>query len=645
MQLKKDKIISIEYIGEDETADIEIIDAEGEHQQNYFLGNGINVHNSGAMNNYPAYKFGKAKAAKFEHEIIKKWTDDTYGLIIYQEQVMQIVRELGDFDWAQTNTVRKVMSKSGGAEYFMKTFWPTWKESCMKKGITEKDALKAFHRIMSFGSWAFNKSHSVAYAMVSYICMWLKTHYPIEYVTAYLNYVTDTDGSKTKDMIKEVSRLGISIKEADVNISGTKFVIDGDRIVAGLTDIKHVGLKAVEEIKKAQPFKNLMDFLERVNSRACNKRTVENLIRAGAFDSFGYNKKALLDNLERIHLLVKKKNDKSKEEAHRLLKECLGKEGLTEQEIAQMKSDVSPITVGKHITEFYGDVVSKLGSHIQVIKLKDIELDEGEQQKSRENLKRRTIWVVGLLTKVDLKRLSQEVKEIITQEKEQRYALTNIVDGEDFIVASFRGKIYERYEQKLFGWKNKVLLLKGNINIGFKKLYVEEVYEMDRVREYLLANYKPYKFTFNYLFQHPISFYFRKVGGIEEIRKKYKAKPLKCVLGEESNRGLWSIVIVKGIIPFTIRKEGPNKGKKFFRVIVEDETYTGSFMVYNNDMDYKQRMKDLIEVHNNREAVLLRVQRDMKFDPEKNNVMSLAVHKFEPWRKLFIRKFPMKSKR
>jgi DNA-directed DNA polymerase III PolC len=854
---------------------------------------------SGAMNKYPALKFGTAKREKAEHPIIEKWTKDTYGLIIYQEQVMQIVRELGDFDWGQTNTVRKVMSKSGGAEYFMKTFFPQWRKGCMEKGLTEKQAEEAFKRIMSFGclsgdtlvlnpypnqsakkwvkikdlyecdgyasplakgskkqasvkmqsysltegrlkpnriakvfcngvkelfeittesgkkikatsehrfvikkgkskpkfervknfkefettiamdggyskesfnpdfadglkdktygqeeidafklsmsskpcdvckikfkdkdmeihhltydnpnsrlmwvcnschkaleqsksgrtkkdtkghkiifekivsiksvgeelvydiemedkkrptlvangfvshnSWAFNASHSVAYAFVSYFCMWFKYHYPIEYCTAYLNTVNGSGADATKkikEMIKEVERLGISLSEPNVNVSKHNFVIDGDKIVSGLSNVKNVGSKAVDTIVECQPFDSLLDFFERIDNRACNKRSVENLIMAGAFDVFGYDKKTLLDNFEEIHKNVKKKSPKAKQEVKRLLEECKGEESFTDQEEAEVKASVSPVTVGKHLCEYYGDVEGAFASHINLMKLSDIEQDEGEQQKDRSQTKRLDVVIRGVLTAVDLKRLSQETKDVINEAEEQRYALANLEDETDFIVLSFKGDIYKRYEQELHKWKGKVLLIRGSVNVGWKKVFVDSVYEMDKLRKYMNGDKKPYNFGYNYLFQHPLNRYFDKYGGIKAIREKYKCRPLINVAKLPINKTMWALGVIVDIQTFTA-KRGKMAGQDFYWVFFEDETFQGSFMVFPSDNRFKKMKEDLFALYKSKAPFLLRVQRDMKF---KRDVMgfkqvSISIDKRIAWNEMIKTPFKFKGGR
>ena len=601
---------------------------------------------SGAMANYPAFKFGKGKKTKAEHEIIDKWTKDTYGLIIYQEQVMQIVRELGGFDWAQTNTVRKVMSKSGGAEYFMKTFFPQWKKGCAEHGLDEETAKKAFHRIMSFGSWAFNKSHSVAYAFVSYFCMWFKVHYPIEFATAYLNKTSGGNREENiKKMIKDCERMGIKVREPDVNVGKAEFAIDGNTIVASLSDIKHMGDKAVQTIVENQPYDGLIDFFKRVNNRACNKRSVENLIKSGAFDSFGYNKKVLLENLEELHKHIKKKTEAGYKKAKEMLDECMGLEEFSDQELSELKSSVCPVSVGKHLSEYYNDVVSKFGNHVDITNLADIELDEGAQQGDVKDTKRLDVWVRGVITHVDLKRLSQEVKEVIAEGEEQRYALANLEDDTDFIVMSFKGDIYQRYEQKLHNWIGKVLLVRGSINVGWKKIFVDNVWVMDDIRSYVKNSYKPYNYTFNYLFQHPLNYYFKKYGGILEIRKRYKCVALKSVRKLAKGKTIWSIGIVSDIQTMTA-KRGKMAGQDFHWVFFEDDTFQGSFMVFPSDKRFTQMKKDLFELWESKAPFMLRVQRDLKFKCDTQfKQVSIAIDKRIAWKSMIKKPFKFGGKK
>jgi DNA polymerase-3 subunit alpha len=560
---------------------------------------------SGAMNQYPSYKFGKVEKAKSIHPIIDKWTKSTYGLIIYQEQVMQIVRELGGFSWAQTNTVRKVMSKSGGAEYFMKTFWPTWKKNCAKQGMDEKTALKAFKKIMSFGSWAFNLSHSVSYALVSYMCMWFKVKYPVEYVTAFLNTVNDSKGFKITAMIKEAQRLDIPIKEVNINYSGSKFKIVDGSIVCGLSDVKRVGQKAVDTIVEHQPFKGLLHFIRVTDNRACNKGAIESLIKSGAFDDFKYNKKKLLEHLPDIIKWYKGKTDKSKDKARALIKECKGTEGLSKQDVAEMKRSVSPMSVGKHVSQFFGDVIKRFDKHVTITKLKDIVIDDDAAKRK----KRKDFYILGLLTQVDLKRLSQEVKEVIDASQEKRYALGNLEDETDFIVMSFRDQVYERYEHNLYPWRNKVLLVQGEVTVGMKKLYVNKVWVMEDLRKKSGLDFEQ-----KYLFKHPIKRWLGKQ--LKPYRKQKGIKTINSIVNGEKVESRWCLGYVSNIMSKKITNSNSEHYLKEFHIVTfEDETSQGYFMIHPNDKRFRKMRRIFHDLYSDQKPFLLLVQRNYKFEP------------------------------
>ena len=566
---------------------------------------------SGAMNMYPGIKHGSIKKSNPLHKIVSEETDYTYGLVIYQEQVMQIVRKLGDFTWAQTNEIRKVMSKSGGAEYFMTHFWPPFKEGCAKKGINEKIAKKIFHRIMSFGSWAFNLSHSVSYALVSYLCMYFKVYYPIEFCTAFLNVVKDDED--IKHMITEIKRLGIKLNEPNVNVSKRKYVIHNNAIIANLFDIKNVGERAVQSIIENQPFEGLFDFINKVNTRACNRRSIQNLIKAGAFSDFGYDEIKLSDNLEEIMKLLKSK--KGKEKAEAILESCtLTDKQSDSQDIAEMRKSVSPVYSGKHLVRYYDDIVAKFAPHVKITGLDQIEMDESKQGKVGKALEKLDVWLIGVFGKPDLKRLSQEVKEVIDKGEEQRYALANLEDDKDFIVLSFRHGAYTRYEQRLFGFKDKVMLIRGTVNRGWKKCYVDKLWVMDDVRSYFDSGMKPYDYETDYLFRHPVNKMFDKFGGIGAIRSKYHTVPLSSLKTLEFGKSVWSIGFITDIQTQVSRNpESKIYGKEWHWVFIEDDTFTGSFMIFPTDKRFEEMKADIFRIYESHMPFMIRIQRDMNF--------------------------------
>jgi hypothetical protein len=472
--------------------------------------------------------------------------------------------------------------------------------------------------------------------------MYLKVKYPLEFCTAYLNKVNDSDGSKKKQMIKEIMRLKIPLKEANVNFSGKEFKIHRGSILVGLSDIKNVGEKAVDTIIENQPYEDLADFLFKVNSRACNKRSVENLIKANAFSDFKYNTKKLLDIFEDIHKESKKKTPKSQERIRELIESCVGGDDLSNQEKAELKQSVTPVSVGKHIISYYSDVLTELGSHIKITKLVDVELEDAEKEQAKKR-KIQTISVAGLLTSVDLKRLSQEVKDMIAGEEEKRYALANLEDDTDFIVMSFKEDVYYKYEQNLYEWIGKTMVVTGDVIVGTKKLYVKEVALLEDLRAYMNSQFVPYNVDYDHFFRHPL---IRWIKNGKAFREKYGIKPLSELLNYKNFKSSLKVVgIVTGIKEMTIKKEGNNKGKKFYNITFEDETFVSNFMLWHSD----NRLKELLELFRESKAnkmpfIINSLYRDENYDKSMGTgATSASLGGDIPFSKL-IKKFAIKKK-
>jgi DNA polymerase-3 subunit alpha len=214
----------------------------------------------------------------------------TKGVMVYQEQIMRIFSELAGFSWAQADKMRKIIGKKLGKDEFNK-HRKRFVEGCAKRDIDESVANELFDKMVEFAAYSFNKSHAVAYTLISYWCMYLKVYHPLEFMTAYLSFSSGTE-SKVPIVVREAERLGIKVKRPDINISTDEFEIDPEdqNIVAPLGVIKGIGTKAVEAIltaREAGVFLSVEDFQERVNRRVVNKKVVGILMRAGAFEGFG----------------------------------------------------------------------------------------------------------------------------------------------------------------------------------------------------------------------------------------------------------------------------------------------------------------------------------------------------------------------
>jgi DNA polymerase-3 subunit alpha len=244
-------------------------------------------------------KLGQEKVT-YPHPLLKDVLEPTYGVITYQEQVMRIANVLAGFSLAEADVLRKAVGKKD-AELIRKELGK-FVERVVAQGHPRKLAEELSAQIETFGRYGFNKSHSVAYSVLSYQTAWLKAHYPAEFMAALLSSeIGNTD--KVVQYINEARELDLEVLAPDVNESGFKFTVVGEhRIRFGLGAVRNVGWGAIESIIEAReerPFTSLADFVERIDLRVCNKRVIESLIAAGACDGLGGHRKQLIEALDR----------------------------------------------------------------------------------------------------------------------------------------------------------------------------------------------------------------------------------------------------------------------------------------------------------------------------------------------------------
>ncbi|HCE67667.1 MAG TPA: DNA polymerase III subunit alpha [Geobacter sp.] len=228
-------------------------------------------------------------------EIILK---DTYGVIVYQEQVMQISRSLAGYSLGQADLLRRAMGKKDAKE--MERQKDTFLAGAKELGIDTKKAEAIFDQMAKFAEYGFNKSHSAAYALIAYQTAYLKAHYPVEFMAALLTCDMDSTDKVIKN-ISDCREQGLDVLPPDINSSGLSFTVVGQSMRFGLGAVKNVGAGAIEAIlesRKEGAFKGLYDFCERVDLRRVNKRVIESLIKCGAFDSTGACRAALIEGLE-----------------------------------------------------------------------------------------------------------------------------------------------------------------------------------------------------------------------------------------------------------------------------------------------------------------------------------------------------------
>ena len=218
--------------------------------------------NSGSTTLFIQRRDGKEKVS-YPHKVMKDFTNDTYGIVIYQEQVMKTMREVGKMSWKDTAEIRKLISRSQGVEKF-NTFKENFAIGARENGMSEKEIDDVWDSICTFGSWAFNKSHSVAYTIISYWTMWLKVYYPIEFYSATMSISPE---EKQRKIIKEFKREGYKVLSANINKSNKNFAIDGDGIRVGFENVKGVGPKAAEALASGQPYKDYNDIKRKMEKK------------------------------------------------------------------------------------------------------------------------------------------------------------------------------------------------------------------------------------------------------------------------------------------------------------------------------------------------------------------------------------------
>ena len=341
---------------------------------------------SGMLDDFIERKHGR-QAITYVFPALEEILKPTYGVIVYQEQVMQIVQTIGGFSLGGADIVRRAMGKKKVEE--MLKYNKEFSLGAQKQGLDYDKASKLFDLIEKFAGYGFNKSHSAAYAMVTFQTAWLKAYYPNEFMAALLT--SDKDNmDKVVRYIDEVRRMGIELLPPDVNDSYLEFsaITKDEReiVLFGLGAIKGVGKSAVLSIietrEKSGDFTSIQDFVNRIDPSKVNKRFVESVIKAGGFDRFGFSRKALLDQIELIVETAKKASDAKKnamgslfgddDEITTVKLELTNSDEYTLKEILEFEKDTLGFYVSGHPMDEYReqmeDLSYTLSSEIESVK-------------------------------------------------------------------------------------------------------------------------------------------------------------------------------------------------------------------------------------------------------------------------------------
>lgn len=303
----------------------------------------VALYRPGPMQSIPRYIECRhhPEKVRYKHPLLEPILSVTYGCMVYQEQVMEAFRKLAGYSLGKADMVRRAMSKKKFKELekervsFIYGNPDEGIDGAIARGVPEQTAAEIFDEIMDFANYAFNKAHAVCYAVVSYRTAYLKCHYPREYLAALLTSVLDVPG-KISEYIAEAKEMGIRVLPPDVNSSEDGFSVSGTDIRFGLAAIKNVGRafmrQLVEERQENGPYASLMDFCERLYDKDLNRRALESMIQAGAFDSMGFHRSQMLAVYERVVDAVA--NERRKNVEGQLDLFGMGVENVQDEEIA-----------------------------------------------------------------------------------------------------------------------------------------------------------------------------------------------------------------------------------------------------------------------------------------------------------------------
>ena len=372
---------------------------------------GVSLYRPGPMDQIPRYIKGKQNPGhnEYTHPALEPILNVTYGCMVYQEQVMQIVRQLAGYSLGRADLVRRAMGKkkldvmAKEREYFINgqvdENGNVLVPGCVRNGIDKESANKIFDEMAEFAKYAFNKSHAAAYSVVSYRTAYLKTYYPEEFMAATLNsFLGNLD--KVPIYIYECKRLNIGILKPDINKSFTKFTVQDKKIRFGLGSIKNVGVSAIETViserERNGEFKSFTDFCERIQSGTVNRKCIECLIKAGCFDEMNQTRATLLASYERILDTINNQGRNSManqvtmfdlvqpEETvkyqYTVLKE------LDERELLAQEKEMIGIYISGHPLEKIKDAIQRQ-TNINSIQIKDLNGENTGKFKDGQNVK------------------------------------------------------------------------------------------------------------------------------------------------------------------------------------------------------------------------------------------------------------------
>ncbi|MDP4179446.1 MAG: DNA polymerase III subunit alpha, partial [Bacillota bacterium] len=471
---------------------------------------GISLYRPGPMAEIPRYIENKKHPEKLTYETneLEHILHVTYGCMVYQEQVMQIVRDLAGYSMGRSDLVRRAMSKkkhhvmeeerhnfiygitddNGNVEV----------QGCIRNGIKEGSANKIFDSMMDFASYAFNKSHAACYAVLSFQTGYLMKYYPTEFIAAMLNSVMGIN-EKVAYYIRFANEIGIKVLPPDINESYGKFTVKGNEIRFGLTAVKNAGNNVIESIVKSRnekgKFKNLSDFCNKIDLSCINKRTVESLIKAGAFDCFNVYRSKLLSVYEKLLDGINSQRKRNVEGQISLF-DTLGDSfpeielkypNINEFEkkyILSMEKEMTGLYLSGHPLEEYEEILKNKTS----IKISDIVVKESLETDgiSEESLQEDAESQISNILDgniVIIGGIISEVSRKLTKNND-RMAFLRLEDLYAGIEVIIFPKIFEKYKSLIE--EDNMVIVKGRISIREgeqPKILCEEITELTKEQD------------------------------------------------------------------------------------------------------------------------------------------------------------------
>ncbi len=433
---------------------------------------------SGMVDNFIDRKHGREEIsypdAEYQHECLKEILEPTYGIILYQEQVMQIAQEMAGYSLGGADLLRRAMGKKKPEE--MAKQRGAFAEGSKNNNIDPDLAMKIFDLVEKFAGYGFNKSHSAAYALVSYQTLWLKVHYPAEFMAAVMS--ADMDNTdKIVTLVDECDRMGLEILPPDLNAGKYKFTVDSEgRIVYGIGAIKGVGEGPIEAIIEAREtqgaFKDLFDFCAKIDVKRVNKRVLEKLVLSGAMDNLGPHRAALMATLPEA---IAAAGQHAKAESFGQ-SDMFGLLTTEPEDVLQAFADVpqwpekvwlegEKDTLGLYLT---GHPINQYADEIRYY-------TEGRLVDLKPTGKDQMASAVGLVLGV----------RVMTNKRGRRWAIVTLDDKSARIDVRFFPDMYEQFESVLE--TDKILLIKGQVSFddfsGGNTITARDVMDIVQARE------------------------------------------------------------------------------------------------------------------------------------------------------------------